>query len=155
MASANFKKKINAVNGDTRPLVLLEITHPDLTQPIRVVNDYENVTSNGNEFIAMAYRITLPDQTEGGIPKARLEIDNIGKDLVGWLEISGGGQGAKVKIMLILRNDPNTIEYSATLDLTNVSITQNVVSGELSYQNILQKSGMRKIYRPDTHPGLF
>lgn len=155
MASANFKKKINAVNSDARPLVLLEISHTNLTQPIRVVNDYENVTSNGHEFIALAFRITLPDQTEGNIPKARLEIDNIGKELVGWLEISDGGEGAKVRMMLVLRSAPNTIEWEATLDLTNVSITQNVVSGDLSYKNILQKQGFRKTYRPASHPGLF
>lgn len=153
--SSDFKKRINAVSSDERPLVLLEIDHTDLTSPIRVVNDTDDVVSNGNNFIALAFRITLPDQKEQGLPHASLEVDNIGKEMVSWLELSGGGQGATVRVMIILRSNPDIIEYDITLNLSNVVLTQETVSGDLTFEDIMNKPSFNVTYRPHTHPGLF
>ena len=48
--SRSSQEKMNATGGEA-PVLLLEITHPDLSAPIRVVNDNQDLTSNGNTFV--------------------------------------------------------------------------------------------------------
>jgi hypothetical protein len=88
-----------ATSADEPFLTLLEITHPSFSVPARIVNDVQNITVGGHEFIALPFRISLPDDIAGKIPQASLEIDNVSRDLTTWLEVSGGGAGAKCRIM--------------------------------------------------------
>lgn len=136
-------------------LVLLEISHPDLIIPIRVVNNTVNFTSQGNEFIAIPFEITLPDSKDQQVPKARLTVDNIGRELTQWLEVSQGGKGAKCRIMQVLASDPDTIEFDMTMDLTGLSINNSIVSGELGFRDTLNQSAVSVRYEPRTAPGLW
>ncbi|MBI3771473.1 MAG: DUF1833 family protein [Gammaproteobacteria bacterium] len=152
--STNYKTQTNRTSG-TAPLILLEITHPNLPQPVRLVQDNQDIVSNGNTFTAMGFEITLPDDKEQGLPQAKIAIDNVGKELTSWLDASGGGKGAKVRVMQIMRDAPNVIEMDTTLDLSNVSMNVFKVGGTLGYQDILNQPAVTYTYRPDTAPGLF
>lgn len=149
------KQNLLATSADEPFLVLLEITHTDLAAPIRVVNDVQNIVVDGDTYIAMPFRVTLPDDVKGQIPQATLEVDNIGRELTQWLEVSGGGQGAKCKIMQVMRSDPNTIEFEIELDLTNLSITNEIVSGQLGFVNTLGRVSTVPNFTPSTAPGLW
>lgn len=152
--SSHFLESIGNTSGEA-PVYLLEIEHADLATPIRVVNDTQDLVSNGDTYIAFAFRVTLPDDLEGQLPRARLSIDNVGRELVQWLDSSGGGQGATVRIMQVMRDDPDTIEFEITLDLVNVSQNVIEVSGELGFEDTLNLSGVPIRYSPDVAPGLF
>lgn len=153
--SAAYRETINRVSAAEAPLLMIEIAHPQLTQPIRVVNDTQDLTSNGNLFVALAFRATLPDDKDKQLPRARLAVDNVGRDLVGWLELSGGGEGATCRMMQVLRSNPNLIEWEVTLDLNNVSIDWVEVGGDLGFTDILNRPGTVITYRPDVCPGLY
>lgn len=152
---ASARQNLLATSADEPFLVLLEITHSDLAVPVRVVNDTQNLTSNGSEFIGCPFDITLPDDVSGQVPQAKLEIDNIGRDLTQWLEYSRGGQGAICRIMQVMRSDPNTIEFDMTLDLTNMVISNETVTGVLGFQNMLNRTGTIPTFTPQTAPGLW
>jgi hypothetical protein len=47
-------------------LVLLEISHPDLENSIRVVNDKQSITSGGLEYIAFPFEVSLPESADIG-----------------------------------------------------------------------------------------
>ena len=153
--SNTFKETINATAARESPLLLLEIEHPALTTPIRVVNDNQDLAHLGNTFTALAFRATLPDDLEQGQPRAQLAIDNVGKDLVSWLEASGGGKDATVRMIQVLRSAPDIIEWEVTLSLTNVRMNMLEVSGTLGFDDILNLPGIPLTYRPDTAPGMF
>ena len=153
--SALYKRTINATSAAEVPLLLLEISHSGLTSPIRVVNDTQDLTSNGDLFIALAFRYKLPDDTEGQAPKVMLAIDNVGKEMVSWIETSAGGQGATCRIMQVLRSSPDVIEWEMTCDLHNVAINAVEVTGELGFDDLLSRPAVRLQYRPDVAPGLF
>jgi hypothetical protein len=152
--TANFKEKTGSLSG-TEPLYLLTIAHPQLAVPIRIVSDTQDITSNGNNFIAMAFRVSLPDNFSQQMPRARIAIDNIGRELTQWLEASNGGAGATVQIQQVMRDAPNVIEADFTLDLINVSQNMMEVSGELGYEDTLNRPGMVATYRPENCPGVF
>lgn len=153
--SAAFRRNINATSAQESPLILLEISHPSLGAPIRVVNDAQNLNSNGQTFVALAFDIVLPDDAEGQLPSARLRLDNAGKDLVEPLEASGGAEGATVRVMQVLRSDPDTIEWETQLDLRGVEMSNLDVNADIGYEDILNRPAIALTYRPDVAPGLF
>lgn len=153
--SAPARRNLLATSADEPFLVLLEITHPELTVPIRVVNDSQNIVVEGDEFIACAFRITLPDDIDQQVPEARLEVDNIGRELTQWLEYSQGGKGAKCRIMQVLRSDPDTVEFDMTLDLSGLSVDNFVVRGQLGFQDTLGQPAVKLRFDPNTAPGLW
>lgn len=153
--SPQYRETINALSAPESRLLLLQIDHPGLGAPIRVVCDTQDVTSNGNVYTGMAFRASVPDDQEGQLPQARLEVDNVGRDLVQWLEVSQGGLGATATLSEILRSNPNLVEWSITMDMTGVSVTPQVVSATLSYLDTLNQQAVGIQYRPDTAPGLF
>lgn len=153
--SSNFRSTINSTSAREAPLLLLEISHTGLTTPIRVVNDVQDLVSNGNTYTALPFRARLPDDLEQGLPRAELSVDNIGKELVQWLEASGGGQGASCRMMQVMLGAPNVIEFEITLDLTNLHMSATEVSGTLGFENLLDRPACTWLYKPEVAPGLF
>lgn len=153
--TAGFRSTINSTGAKEAPLLLLEISHPGLTTPIRVVNDLQDLVSNALTYTALPFRARLPDDLEQGLPRAELSVDNIGKELVQWLEASGGGQGASCRMMQVMRSAPNVIEFEITLDLTNLHMSATEVSGTLGFENLLDRPACTWVYKPEVAPGLF
>lgn len=153
--SAQYKSTLAKVSAEEAPLILLEINHAALSQPVRVVNDMQDLTSNGNLFIACPFRYVLPDDFENQLPKAKLAVDNIGRDLMYWIETTSGGQGSTVKMMSVMRSRPDLIEWSSTMNLYNVQVTMKEISAELGFDNMFAKPAVALQYRPDNTPGIF
>lgn len=153
--SPQYKSTLAAVNADEPPLVMLEIDHPDLSEPVRVINDNQDLTSNGHLFVACPFRCTLPDDFENQLPKATLAVDNIGRELVYWIETSNGGEGAAVRFMQVMRSRPDLIEWEITMSLTDVRVTMLEVAGQVGFENLFNRPAVHLTYRPDNSPGLF
>ena len=153
--SAQYKSTLAQVSMQETPLILLEINHPELGTPIRVVNDTVDITSNSNLFLAFPFTCVLPDDYENRLPKARLSISNVGKDLMYWLETTDGGIGATAKFQQIMRSRPDQIEWEITMSLFNVMATNSQISAELGFENLFAKPAISIFYRPETSPGLF
>ena len=152
--TVNFKKRTGASAGE-EPVVLIEITHPQLAQPYRVVNDAQDLVSNGNNYTACGFEVTLPDDVAGSMPRAPIAIDNIGGELRAWLDASLGGRDASMRMMQVMRGTPNVIEQEFTLDLLNTRMGMDRIQGELGYENVLDQPALAATYTPETAPGLF
>lgn len=153
--SSNFKSTLAEVNSPETPLILLEINHEDLEQPVLVVNDTVDVTSNGSLYVGFPFQCVLPDDFESQLPKARLSITNIGRELMYWIETTSGGQGSTCTFKQILRSNPNVIEWQITMNLYNVQVTMNDISAELGFENLFSKPAISRQYRPSNSSGLF
>ncbi len=220
--SRHYREVTAATSADESPVILLEIVHPDLAEPIRVVNDaqdfpygfdyhwapgnavainaiavpaddedgnpgytgkyYRCITAGvtgaiepawpnvvgatvadgtavwecaGNQFKAIYFRCRKPDDSEGQLPRAELSVDNVGKELVAWIETSGGGKGATCRMMEALRSAPAVIEWDITLDLTDIKISPVEVLGYLGFEDLLNRVAVPFTYRPETAPGIF
>jgi len=153
--SAEYKSTLARVSASESPKILLQIDHPELATPIRVINDTQSLTSNGYEYIAFPFNIVLPDDFENKLPKAQLMIDNVGRDLMYWLETTDGGAGSTATFSQVMRSRPNQIEWSITMSLFNVSANNQYVSGELGFENLFAKPAISIQYRPDNSIALF
>ncbi|WP_368655383.1 DUF1833 family protein [Castellaniella ginsengisoli] len=134
-------------------LYLLEITHPDLDEPVRITSDSVNFVSRGHEYVSCQFSLTLPDDVAEQTPKASLGVANIGRELTQWLEYSRGGKGAKCRIIQCLRSDPDVFEYDMTLDMSGIFIDNLAVAAELGFQNTLMLPAVAVRYDPKTTPG--
>lgn len=152
--TATFKESVNSTSGEA-PVYLLEITHAQLITPIRVVNDTQDLVSDGDTYTAYPFRISLPTDLAGELPRATLTLDNTGRELTAWLDASAGGKGAQVRVMQVMRDTPDVLEYDITLDLLEVSQTMVEISAALGFDDTLNLPGLPISYRPDVAPGLF
>lgn len=153
--TASATRKLLATSADEGLLFLLEITHADLPVPIRVARDTQDITAQGSVFTACPFDLTLPDDIEGQIPQATVEVDNVGRDLTEWLEVSRGGQGAKLRMILLYREFPDIFEFDMTMDLSGLKIDNQKVSGNLGFVNTLAQVAVTKTFTPQTAPGLY
>jgi hypothetical protein len=107
MPAAVAIRALLGLEPDSVVLALLTIEHPSI-QPIRVVNNNEDVVSGGNTFLAYPFNITLPpDAQDPGV--ADLQIANVDRSIIEALEAIT--DAAVCKVQIILASTPNVIEY--------------------------------------------
>ena len=91
-------------------LFLLTLDHDDLASPIRVVNNVENITSNGNVYTAFPFELILPQDDGDTLPQVIISLSNVDLSLVD--EIRGLTGALTVTLEIVLASSPNTIEMS-------------------------------------------
>lgn len=155
MPSERFRRALGAVSSADVAVVLLEISHVAMPTPARVVRDTQDLVSGGNTFVAAGFDFTLPDDRGSQAPRAEIVIDNVGRELMAWVEASQGGRGAEVRVMVVLRATPDVIEVDYGLSLESLKVDQSKVVGELGFGNLLDLPAVAVRYDPSTAPGLF
>ena len=154
--SDEFHRRAHSVENVDYAVNLLEIDHSELAEPIRLCDDNSDIVSNGSTYTAIAIDIQLPNDSDNSSNvNAKLSIDNIGKELVAWLETTGGGRGATAALSVILRSDPDNIEITYPLDVANINITQTKVTADLIFTDLINQSAVGMFYRPENTPGLY
>lgn len=134
-------------------LFLLELDHESYSVPVRVVNDYNDITSNGNLYTAFPFQVVLPKNSEE-ISKATLIIDNVSRELIA--SVRSIDTGLSASLSLVLASSPDTIEAGPfNFTLTNVMYNAMTIRGELNYENILSQQYPKETFTPQNHPGLF
>lgn len=144
-----------ALAGRRAALQLLEIDHPALGTPIRLVNDTDDVTSNGDDFTATAFQARLPDEPEQGLPRAVLDVDNVSRQVGDWVDQTAGGKGATFRFMEVRPDDPDTVESDITLTCRGSHWARGALHFDLGYEDVLNLAGVAVSYRPEIAPGLF
>lgn len=135
-------------------LVILEIDHPDLAQPIRVVNNNEAIVSNGDTYLATAFSFILPAQEDGKISNSSLTIDNVDRTIVEVIRTITSFP--TVAASVILASDPDVIEAGPfDFQLRNVNYNRNSVTGDLIYESFLRDNLGTVKYKNINFPGLF
>lgn len=134
-------------------LVLVTIDHDDFAEPIRVVNNTENVTSRGELYVGFPFDATLPDSREDASPRARLVIDNTSREIA--QAIRSITSAPIVTLEIIRAADPDTVEISLPyFTLRNVKWDAGKVSGDLSLEDFTSEPYPAGTFTPAYFPGL-
>lgn len=153
--SSALRDRIMRTAAPESPLILLEVTHSQLAQPLRLVNDTSDLVHNGNNYVGIPFRAVWPDDQEEQSPRATLAVDNVGREMMVWIEASNGAVGASVVMKQVLRSNPDYVEMQVELGLQSIEVTLAEVRFNLSFPDIFFKPLVRLTYRPETHPGIF
>ena len=153
-ASDAFRRAAFAHETGDVWLALLTISHPSLSDDIRAVNDYEDITSNGDLYTKMPFEFTLPEQAKRGTPRWKLEISNVSREIHKNLKAIEDNVGADIRI---IRSDtPDIIEASFLgfiLQDTDTDVLN--VSGTLGLKDLRQESLCQYRMTPANFPGIF
>ncbi len=144
-------------------ITLLELNHSTLGSPIRASSDPTEVfgsgeqgtTSNSIEYPFFPFDLILPDQTEDTPPRARLSIDNIDRSIVEAIR-NATGDPITVAVQVVTDAEKDTsLVGTLTFSLVNVSYDATTVSGDLTYEFILDEPYPEGVFGPTDFPGLF
>lgn len=134
-------------------LILLTLSHSSFPD-IFIVNNSENIISNGDTFIGFPFKITLPVDDGESSRSVTVEFDNVGLDLIN--EIRSVTDLIDVKLQMILASDPDNIEIELSeLKLKDVSYNVNTIKATLFVDDFLNTGMTSERYAPTNFPGLF
>lgn len=135
-------------------LELLTLSHSTLSEPLRFVNNIENVESRGETFIAFPFRVTLPNDADRSPPAARLELDNVSRQIAQIIRQITTPPTILIEIVRI--DDFDTVEQVfPPFQLRNVRYSALTVSGELTVDDIMREPFPQRSFTPSEYPGLF
>lgn len=134
-------------------LVLLTVTHNDLTSPIYIVNNNEDVISNGNRFIGMPFSIALPDESADQPGVAQVELPNVSGEIVDAVRTIA--LPPYVTIQVVLASSPSTIELQLDgLTMRECEWDAEAVRGSLRFETLTTEPICQTI-TPERFPALF
>jgi hypothetical protein len=67
-------------------LLCLRLSHPDIPQVYRLVNNNEPIVRSDGTYQPYAFEVNLPADTEGQIPQVNLVVDNVDRMVTRALE---------------------------------------------------------------------
>ena len=141
-----------------QPTYAIEIQHPDVFDNIRVIADTQDATIEGNIYTALAFRARLPQQREGEVLAASVEVDNIGREMTQWVEASGGGRGATMRVMEVgfdIGGDAEIVWEVSGLDVGQAQLTNESFSISLTDISAAQSNAVKLRHDASESPGLF
>lgn len=140
-------------NESDLPLVLLDISQADLADTIRVVNNRENVTSNGDSYIAFPFEIVLPDQADDAPPRARVRIANVSREI--GQAIRQMTTAASVTITVVRQESPDVVELQfAGMRTGAVAFDALKVEFDLEFEDLMREPFPAPTFSPAEYPGL-
>jgi len=132
--SATARDAIFAQETNQVFLVLLEISHASLAEPIRVVNNWESIISGGDTYEASSFTFTPPILEDDKITPAQLKLDNVDRRLT--IASRSISTPADAVAKVVLASDPDTVEVGPfTLKLSNISYNKQTITGDLLFES--------------------
>ena len=131
----------NKLNASGAWLTLVEIAYPGET-PLRLVQNNEDVTWNGNPYQIAYFELDAITQSkEGELPTLTLSFPDPGRKLTTLLDDYDGGVGADVTISIIHSDhlDLVTPEIEEEFEIIDVAIDfNNIIKIKLGLDNLMQ-----------------
>tara|TARA_R110000803_G_scaffold210841_1_gene284328 strand:+ start:43482 stop:43949 length:468 start_codon:yes stop_codon:yes gene_type:complete len=152
--STDFKRSAYLQERDDIVIPLVTLSHPDLSNPIRVAYNHDNIVSRGETYIGTYFGINLPIDDPETAPRANLEIDNVDQAIV--RAVRGITSPVSVTIEVIRTTAPDFLEVSYEgLEMKNVSYDAKTVTGDLTYESFLEEPYPQARFDPARFPGAF
>lgn len=134
-------------------LTLVTISHSSFSD-IRLVNNTQNITSNGLLYTSFPIKIGLPVDDGETARELTLTLDNVGLDLVD--AIRTVTDPMDVKIEMVLASIPDEVQISFTeLKIQTISYNKTGITARLFMDGFLNTEISGEKYVPSLYPGLF
>lgn len=146
----------------------LEIWHPNFTQPIYVVRDFEDLNatieagaarnaSTAVTFVGFAFELIPPEVDAAGVPQCVIEIDNVSREILANIEAAmGSTDSITVIYRAYLASDTSGPENDPPLELTIMAITADPfkVRAVAGFGSLANLRFPKLDYSADVFPGL-
>lgn len=154
--SDEFIENVNILSSEEQFKILLEISHPNLSQNIRLINDNCDIVSEGETYIAFSFELNFFDDVENELTKCSIKVQNIGREMVKWVETAYGAKDAEVKIKMIRRVSPDNIEITLPGFVSRTVISAKEIDFDLIIaKNNYTQRGTRYVMDATRTPGIY
>lgn len=154
MVTAATRAQLQRVTDKSGVLMLLMLEHPDITT-VRLVNDTRNWPIGADTWLGVPFRFKLPNDTAGQAPRAMLEMDNVGGDVMDELELLTPGAALQATVRMVSRATPTVVDYEFSAPLSNVTAGVFTVASQLGNDDALRAPAVKVRFDPTVTPGLF
>lgn len=135
-------------------LTLLTIDHADLTAPIRLVNDRQDITSRSNVYTAAGFQHQLATDADGEVPRAEISISNVGQEIIEQIELLS--EPPTIVVEIILASSPDTVEAGPwNYTLKSVDYDEFTITTSLGFENVVSEPFPAPRFTPLDFPGMF
>lgn len=136
-------------------LQFLEISAPSFPDTLRLVNDSINWTIDGQEYLAMPFRIKLPTDASGTAGSVDIEMDNVGRNMTEELERLPPNEMVTARIRLSDRDDPGNFFRDIPMPIVRVSVNATSATATASMDSVMRQQACRLRANSFTLPGIF
>lgn len=148
-----FKQAAFAQETDEVFVVLVVISHPEMSPPLRLCSNAVNMVSRGNTYYAFPFEISFPADTEKQPVVGRIAIDNVDRTIV--QVVRSLTTAPTVDLEIVRASAPDTVEYSSKgLQMRNISYDAYKISADLYYQDLQREPWPQHRLTPGYFPGL-
>lgn len=162
--SLTMRRSMYARETKEVALVLITVTHPLLSTPVRVSSDptarlseqplrYGTV-SRGSTYTFVPMSVMLPDDIEERAPTSQIQIENVSRDLVALLRSMRSP--ADVRMEVVLASTPDAVEYLCPkFQLKHTRGAAPMLTLELHIDSLVEEPFPSGSFSPSYFPGLF
>ena len=159
-ASDRWQKAARAVSPKDALITCLEITHPNVAQPVRAANDVQQRIVDGETYYPVRFQAQFADSVEGRVPRATMRMDNVGSILTQWIDASDGGSEAQIRVFQVAASfgEPSggdSVEWETVMDVTQMRYDQESAYASLGFEPLLERPAVQQLHDPNVSPGLF
>ena len=137
----------------------LEISHSALSESIKIVGDIIEHEIESNTYLPLMFQAEIPQSKEGEIRQATIRIDNIGYELMQWVNDTQGGRDAVIRAMMVVPPEgtetQSAIIWEVTMNCGVTEITNEYVIVTLTDEPVFDRPSVLLRHDPSVSPGLF
>lgn len=142
-----------AAQTDAVVLVVVDITHPELAQPLRLVRNTQQIVRNGNVYLPFAFELDLPSDNDD-MPQVQFRFDNVEREIVD--AIRECPSPPTFTLAVILASNPNYTEAGPyVMTMVEADYNAREVTGTLAFEDVLNEPYPGLSITPANFPGMF
>jgi len=135
-------------------LILLEISHPSLGTPVRLVLNTQPVTHQSNQYEPMYFEASFPEQVADRVSGVRLRVDGVDRSLVEKVRSFDEPPSVVFKVVSTLDVDDVQMETAPML-WKLVTYGSHWVEGDIEPPAVFDRRFPGDAFTPSIAPGLF
>lgn len=140
-------------NSEDPILLLLELHFPN-NDAYYLVNNTEDIISNGQTYTAFPFNFSLPNDDTDSPPELTISLSNVGLELID--SFRSNIQDITGSIKIVFASFPDFVELEiTTLEVKSMSFDKSFINLNLGYEDILTVSIPSESYTPTEFPGLY
>ena len=137
-------------------LICITISHPSLSAPYLLVNDYNPLQRTAGTFQPFAFDVSLPAEQDDKLPQVQMTIDNIDNEILQAIR-NIPGQRPAVMLEVVLASSPNTVEAGPfDFSILSINYSDATIQGTIGFEDdLLNTAFPADTYTPTNSKGLF
>jgi hypothetical protein len=148
-----FRATLYAQETEEQALLLVTMRHATLNPPIRLSSDYDGTWSRGMFFVGFPFSLTVPDDTDSGVPQMRLAVDAIDRRIEQF--IADIPTSPLVDVEIVAKARPSIVErdFRDYLFAAPMNDTKTI-SSVLTRKDVSRDRYPSDLYNLESEPGL-